>query len=415
MLYSQFLINTKKSVSQEIECKSHELALRASLVTPLAAGLYSFLPLGQKVLQKIEILVRNEMNAIGCLEVSLPIVQPLELWARSGRIDTYGQEMLRFKNRELREFCFGPTHEEVISDVVSGVLESYKQLPFTLYQISRKFRDEKRPRHGLLRCRDFLMKDAYSFDQEANALQERYEIVRKAYQRIFSTLSLRYVIVNADPGEIGGSGSEEFLAYGSNGEDKFFIDSNERAIKVEYAEQKGISPGTYQTHLGVEIGHIFQLGQTYAEKMGISFLDNEGKKKHPYMGCYGIGISRLVSTIIDQHHDEDGIVWPKSIAPFQLIIIPIKNSDAIEKAAFDLYQKCQDAQIEVLLDDRRCSPGVKFKDANLIGIPLRVIIRESTIDDEKMEIERRDTFDKKVITLANVVPVCQRFYINDSF
>ncbi len=401
MYYSRSLIVTRKNVGAEIESISHALSLKAGLVHQLGSGLYDFLPLGLKILKNIECMVREEMEHIGALEVSFPVVQPLELWKESGRYDTYGDEMLRFKNREGREMCFGPTHEEVVSQCVRDLLDSYKQLPFTLYQVGRKYRDEKRPRHGLIRCREFVMKDAYSFDKDEQGMIESYNKFRIAYKNIFSRMGLRFVSVEANPGEIGGSGSEEFLAYSDSGEDKFFIDNNGKAVKFE----EGIADNEH-VHKGIEIGHIFQLGQTYSKKMHVTFSDEMGKQECPYMGCYGIGISRLIPTLIEQHHDEYGINWPNAIAPYQIIVIPIQNSPKIYEAAGKIHEELQKNNFQVLFDDRDCTAGVKFKDANLIGIPLKIIVGPSGLEKGIIEIEIRKSQEKIFCRQDEIMKTC---------
>jgi prolyl-tRNA synthetase len=404
------LIVTKKSVSSEVEAKSHELALRAGLVNQLGSGLYSFLPLGDRVVKNIEQVVREEIDAIGGLEVSMPIVQPVELWKESGRLDTYGSEMLRFLNREKKEFCFGPTFEEVISQIARELLDSHKQLPFILYQIGRKFRDEKRPRYGLLRCKEFLMKDAYSFDLDVASMQSTYEKFKQAYNRIFTRLNLKYVVVKADPGEIGGSGSEEFLACSKYGEDKFMHDQEGNAIKIESFENL---PSGAEGQVGVEIGHIFQLSQVYSKKMKTTFLNKEGQKEFPYMGCYGIGVSRLVSTILDQHHDSEGIIWPKEVAPFDVMIVPVQSTNKVVAAANDIYNTFKANGLKVLIDDRECSAGIKFKDANLLGIPIKAIISEANLDQNIIEFENRRTNEKNKGNILDALRICREIYEND--
>lgn len=410
MKHSNAFITTRKSVGSEVEAISHELALRAGLINQLGSGLYSFLPLGQRILRKIEQVVRDEIEDIGALEVSLPIVQPVELWRESGRLDTYGAEMLRFKNRDGKEFCFGPTHEEVISQVARDYIESYKQLPFILYQVGRKFRDEKRPRYGLLRCKEFLMKDAYSFDKDVPSMQGTYQRFRQAYINIFDRLNLNYVIASADPGEIGGSGSEEFLAYSHNGEDKFYLDKEGRALKLE--SLTSVAPEG-EAFTGLEIGHIFQLGQAYSKKMGVSFVSSNGEREHVYMGCYGIGVSRILASIIDQHHDKDGIIWPKSIAPYEVIILPLQQQPAVMETAAQLQQQLKQVGISTIMDDRDCNAGVKFKDANLIGIPLKIVISEKNLKQNQVELENRRTNEKIMGELSGALGLTQKILQND--
>lgn len=411
MKLSNAFINTRKSVGAEVEAISHELALRAGLINQLGSGLYSILPLGLRVIKKIEQVIREEIEKVGGLEVSLPIVQPVELWRESGRLDTYGAEMLRFANRDGREFCFGPTHEEVISQLAREHIESYKQLPFTLYQIGRKFRDEKRPRYGLLRCREFVMKDAYSFDKDEAGMKHSYQLFRSAYINIFNRLNLNYVIAQADPGEIGGSGSEEFLAYSNNGEDKFYINQNQQAIKLESLSSP--PPAGEQAHTGLEIGHIFQLGQTYSKKMDVSFIGANSERQYAYMGCYGIGVSRILASIIDQHHDQDGIIWPKEVAPYHVIIIALQQSQAINETAVKIQEQLGRLGIVSIIDDRDCNAGVKFKDANLIGVPLKLILSNKNLEKNQVEFEIRRNNHKIMCDIADAVTLCEKIIKND--
>jgi prolyl-tRNA synthetase len=396
MRYTQFFINTQKEKSQNIEASSHDLALRANLVHQVAAGLYDFLPLGQRVINKIENTVREEMNTAGAMEISMPIIQPAELWAESGRLDIYGKEMFRLKNREEREFCLGPTHEELVCHLVRSYLRSYKQLPFNLYQIGRKFRDEKRPRHGLLRAREFLMKDAYSFDADDTGLEKSYELMRQAYLRLFYRVNLDVVSVSADPGEMRGSGSEEFLAPAEFGEDLFLVVDG-KAKKVESKETDT------DVHRGIEVGHIFKLGNTYSKSMNVKFTDSGGLERYALMGCYGLGISRLVSAIIEQHHDNRGIIWPRSVAPFEVVIIPVGKDSKVLQKSESIYDSMQKHGIDVLLDDRDVMVGTKFNDADLIGIPFKFILGPKSLSSNQAEYEYRSNKVKSYCRLDSVI------------
>ncbi|GAB3321269.1 proline--tRNA ligase [Haliea atlantica] len=549
MRTSQYLLSTQKETPADAEVISHQLMLRAGLIRKLAAGLYTWLPLGLRVLRKVERVVREEMDASGAIEVSMPVVQPAELWQESGRWEQYGPELLRIQDRHQRDFCLGPTHEEVITDLVRNEVRSYKQLPVNLYQIQTKVRDEIRPRFGIMRGREFLMKDAYSFHLDQASLEETYQVMHQAYSKIFTRLGLEFRPVIADNGSIGGSGSHEFHVLAGSGEDAIaFSDSSDYAANVEMAEalppagerpapgetlaeiptpgirtiealaaQLGVpasrtlktlivageepdslvalvlrgdhqlnsvkaeklpgvanplrmaseeevraacgagfgslgpvglslpviadrsaalladfscganrddmhltgvnwerdcplpqvedirevvegdpSPdgqGTLLIRRGIEVGHIFQLGRKYSEAMQASVLDEQGKSVLMTMGCYGIGVSRIVAAAIEQNHDDNGIIWPDAMAPFQLAIVPINmnKSPAVAECAESLYRKLTAAGVEVLLDDRNERPGVKFADMELIGIPHRLVIGERTLADGKLEYKgRRD-------------------------
>ena len=549
MRTSQYLLTTQKETPADAEVISHQLMLRAGLIRKLAAGLYTWLPLGLRVLRRVERVVREEMDASGAIEVSMPVVQPAELWQESGRWEQYGPELLRIKDRHQRDFCLGPTHEEVITDLVRNEVKSYKQLPLNLYQIQTKVRDEIRPRFGIMRGREFLMKDAYSFHLDQASLEQTYQVMHRTYSNIFTRLGLEFRPVIADNGSIGGSGSHEFHVLAGSGEDAIaFSDSSDYAANVEMAEalppqgerpaptreiSEVATPGvksieelaaflnipaatTVKTlvvageedgslvalvlrgdhqlngvkaeklagvasplrlaseeevravlgagfgsigpvglelplivdrsaaHLadfvcganrdevhysganwerdcplqrvedirevvegdaspdgqgsllirrGIEVGHIFQLGRKYSEAMQATVLDEQGKSVLMTMGCYGIGVSRIVAAAIEQNHDDNGIIWPEAMAPFQLAIVPINmhKSPAVADCAESLYRKLGAAGIDVLLDDRNERPGVKFADMELIGIPHRLVIGERTLAEGKLEYKgRRD-------------------------
>lgn len=547
MRTSQFLIATQKETPADAEVISHQLMLRAGLVRKLAAGLYTWLPLGLRVLRKVEAIVREEMEASGAQEVSMPVVQPAELWQESGRWEQYGPELLRIQDRHQRDFCLGPTHEEVITSLVRDEIKSYKQLPLNLYQIQTKVRDEIRPRFGIMRSREFLMKDAYSFHANQASLEDTYQVMFNAYSTIFTRLGLKFRPVIADTGSIGGNASHEFHVLASSGEDAIaFSDSSDYAANVEMAEaiapatgrkapaaqlQKVATPGvrtieeladflsiatahTVKTlivageeegtlaalvlrgdhqlntikaekvpgvaaplqmaseeqvraacnagfgslgpveldipvivdhsaaqlsdfacganedeqHLtgvnwvrdcplgqvadlrdvvagdpspdgtgqlqiarGIEVGHIFQLGTKYSEAMNAKVLNENGKNITVSMGCYGIGVSRIVAAAIEQNHDESGIIWPDAMAPFQLAIVPLNmhKSEVVAHCAEELYRQLRAAGVEVLLDDRNERPGVKFADMELTGIPHRIVIGDRALADGNIEYKSR--------------------------
>ncbi|MDX1489680.1 MAG: proline--tRNA ligase [Pseudohongiellaceae bacterium] len=570
MRASQYLIATVKETPADAEVISHQLMLRAGLIRKLAAGLYTWLPAGLKVLQKVQGIVREEMNRSGAMEVSMPVVQSADLWHESGRWDKMGDELLRFVDRHDRDFCLGPTHEEVITDLIRNELASYRQLPANFYQIQTKFRDERRPRFGVMRAREFLMKDAYSFHVDQESLQQTYDVMHKTYCRIFERLGLEFRPVIADSGNIGGSMSHEFHVLADSGEDEivFSSDSNyaaniematgsladadytcdetpkekssvvdtpeartieevsallklepRRLVKtliamaektdanpaglialvirgdqdinevkvskldgvlspVQFADDEqiqktigclpgslgpvglniptivdesaaslrnfvcgankegqhlvdanwdkdcrfdsiadirkvkegDISPdgkGSLSIKRGIEVGHIFQLGTKYSEAMKASVLDENGKSVTMTMGCYGIGVSRIVAACIEQRHDENGIIWPDNIAPFQLAIIPLNahKSDAVRELADSLYQQLSDLGFEVLLDDRdkKTSPGVKFADMELMGIPHRIVISDRGIDQGEIEYKSRSASDKEMVAADSIL------------
>ena len=545
MRFSEFGLTTLKEVPAEAEIVSHKLMLRAGLIRRLASGLFTWMPLGLRVLRKVEAVVREEMNRAGALELLMPAVQPAELWQKTGRWDQYGPLLLRMHDRHQREFCFGPTHEEVITDVATKELRSYKQLPVNFYQVQTKFRDEIRPRFGVMRSREFIMKDAYSFDIDPDGLEVSYQKMHAAYTAIFERLGLEFRVVWADSGEIGGSKSQEFHVIADSGEDAIaYCDSGDFASNIETAptfppegerpaatqplekiatpglktiadlcELLGIEPsqtiktlivegddgpvalvlrgdhelnavkaqklpgvasplvmaddktiraatgsapgslgpvgmelpvfvdhavanmadfscganeidqhytgvnfgrdlpvpetvdirnvvegdpapdgkGELSIARGIEVGHIFQLGTKYSEAMGATVQDQDGKDRVLEMGCYGIGITRIVGAAIEQNHDDNGIIWPAPLAPFDVVLVPINmhRSETVREAAESLYAELGAAGLEVLFDDRDVRPGVKFADAELIGIPHRLVVSERGLEAGELEYRHR--------------------------
>ena len=561
MRSSNFLIATQKETPADAEVISHQLMLRAGLIRKLASGLYTWLPLGLRVLRKVEAVVRDEMDKSGAQEISMPVIQPAELWQESGRWEQYGPELLRIQDRHGRDFCLGPTHEEVVTELVRNEIKSYKQLPINLYQIQTKVRDEIRPRFGIMRSREFLMKDAYSFHADQASLEETYAVMHRAYSNIFTRLNLEFRPVIADTGSIGGSASHEFHVLADSGEDDIaFSDSGSYAANVEMAEAlapaagrpqpaadlaevatpgvksieelaaflkidpassaktllvageeegqlvalvlrgdhqlnpikaekiEGIaaplrlaseeearttcgagfgslgpvgleipvivdrsaacladfscganrddahftgvnwerdvplgrvedlrrveegdpSPdgtGRLQIKRGIEVGHIFQLGTKYSEAMGARVLDETGRNITMIMGCYGIGVSRIVAAAIEQNHDERGIVWPASMAPFQLAIIPLnmQKSPEVASCAEELYAALLAAGVDVLMDDRNERPGVKFADMELVGIPHRIVIGDRALADGKIEYKGRRDSESLLVERADIL------------
>ncbi|MGR9107035.1 MAG: proline--tRNA ligase [Gammaproteobacteria bacterium] len=549
-----FPLNTLKETPADAEIASHRLMLRAGLIRKLAAGLYTWLPLGTRVLHKVEAIIREEMNRAGALEVLMPAVQPAELWQESGRWDHYGPELARLTDRHDREFCLGPTHEEIITDLARNEIKSYKQLPVNYYQIQTKFRDEIRPRFGIMRAREFIMKDAYSFHMDQESLDETYRVMHGAYCRIFSRLGLEYRAVLADSGAIGGNLSHEFHVLAESGEDAIaFSSDSDYAANVELAEAVAIgtraapqlpmsrvdtpgqhsieevsaflgvrpeqclktllvksdegsiialllrgdhelnpiklgkiegiafpmefasdeeirsaagcsagslgpvgleipiiadrsaltlsdfvcganrdgqhftgvnwerdlplptrvedirrvqdgdpSPdgsGTLKIARGIEVGHIFQLGRKYSEAMHAVVLDEDGHSRILTMGCYGIGVTRVIAAAIEQNHDEQGIIWPEAIAPFQVALLPMNlhKSERLKAAAEKLYEDLVAAGIDVLFDDRKVRPGFMFADMELIGIPHRVVLSDRGLDTGTVEYKgRRDSANQEV-------------------
>ncbi|MCP4700837.1 MAG: proline--tRNA ligase [Gammaproteobacteria bacterium] len=555
MRASKLLLPTLKEVPADAEIISHQLMLRAGMIRKLAAGLYTWLPLGLRVLRKIERIVREEMDRAGAQELLMPAVQPAELWEESTRWAAYGPELLRFRDRHQREFCIGPTHEEIITDLIRKEIRSYKQLPSNFYQIQTKFRDEIRPRFGIMRAREFIMKDAYSFHIDQASLEETYQVMFEAYTRIFRRMGLKFRAVQADTGSIGGSGSHEFHVLADSGEDAIvYNDSGSYAANIELAEafsageraksassgrpavvdtpdqhsieevstflqvkpqqcvktllvhgsQEDIvalvlrgdhslnelkaakhpsvatpltfaspeqiqetancaagsigpvglaasvivdraaallvdficganrdgqhltgvnwgrdlpepavadlrnveagdpSPngdGTLEIARGIEVGHIFQLGDKYSKAMHATVLNESGKAITMIMGCYGIGVSRIAAAAIEQNHDKRGILWPDSIAPFQLVLLPMNmhKSQRLREAVEKLYTELSAAGIEVLLDDRKERPGVMFANAELIGIPHRLVLSERGLDEDKTEYKGRRDQDARFV------------------
>lgn len=555
MRLTHYLMPTLKETPADAEIISHQLMLRSGMIRKVAAGIYTYMPLGLRSVRKVEQIVREEMDRAGCLELLMPMVIPAELWEESGRWEQYGRELLRLKDRKDAQFCLGPTHEEVITDVVRNTVKSYRQLPLNLYQIQGKFRDEIRPRFGLMRGREFIMKDAYSFDLDSSAADGAYEKMYTAYQNIFRRCGLNFRAVEADTGNIGGSSSHEFMVLADSGEDAIVsCDTCDYAANVEKAqlrvlegqrpepaqeleavntpEQKsvaevaqflGIEPkqmlktlllesdsgeqvavllrgdrelneiklcrklgcnevklvddatvenltgaprgfagpvglklriladnevalmadavagankadthyrgvnygrdfevdefadlrqaeagdgcprcnGTLQSWRGIEVGHVFKLGTKYSEALGATVLNAEGKEEPLVMGCYGIGIGRSVAAAIEQNHDKNGIIFPMPIAPFQVLITLLNpKDDEVSKAGEELYAYLQDNGIEVLLDDRDERPGSKFKDADLIGIPLRVTVGARGLKEDTFEVSWRKDGEKQMIPIA---------------
>jgi prolyl-tRNA synthetase len=544
MRASRFHLATLKETPVDAEIVSHQLMLRAGMIRRHAAGIYSWLPLGLRVLRKVEHIIREEMDRAGALELLMPSFQPAELWQESGRWDQFGPELLRLTDRHQRDACIGPTHEEIITDIFRREVNSYRQLPLNFYQIQTKFRDEIRPRFGVMRSREFIMKDAYSFDIDRDAMQRSYDIMDQAYINIFDRFGLEYRAVNADSGAIGGSTSQEFHVLADSGEDAIaFADEGEmqsvdtpgmysiedlvsglkigaqqclktlivegenddlvalvlrgdhelNALKAERLEgidsplrlaqrEKinqllgndigsigpiGLGIKTFVDHSaaaindfvcganqddrhfinanwgrdcdepvvadirnvvdgdpspdakgrlkilrGIEVGHIFQLGQKYSESMQALVLGEQGKTVAPFMGCYGIGVTRVVAAAIEQNHDQRGIVWTDALAPFQLAICPINyhKSESVKLATDRLYQDCLARGLEVLLDDRALRPGVIFSDMELIGVPHRIVLSERGLSAQQFEYKGRSDDSAQELSLDQLASFLDKLY-----
>ncbi len=413
MKTSNLLLATQRENPSDAETISHKLMLKAGLIRQVASGVYNWLPLGVKVLRKVENIVRREMENSGAQEILMPMVQPGELWKETGRWQQYGQELLTFEDRHDREFCLGPTHEEVITDLCRNEIRSYKQLPVIFYQIQTKFRDEIRPRFGVMRSREFIMKDAYSFDLSEQQMDDSYQSMRDAYIRIFNSLGLDYRIVKADSGAIGGADSEEFHVLADSGEDLLaFSDKSDYAINAELliesksdqdpgsleGQDSPDGKGKLKLKRGIEVGHIFKLGRKYSESMKLT-IQSENGNIHPEMGCYGIGISRIVAAAIEQSHDDKGIIWSKEISPYTTALVEInpKGEENLKNLCTQIYTSLKERGHEVLWDDRDQSAGVKFSDMELIGIPQMIIIGEKSFRENKVEFKMRG--ENKIVSL----------------
>ncbi len=391
MFYSKSFINTLREEPKIAECKSHRLLLKANFLYMVSSGIYSYLPLGWRVLDKINKIIRKEMNLAGAQELFMSALQPIDIWKKTGRDKDLEEVMFRFKDRKSRELCLGPTHEEEITEIVKRYTKSYKQLPFILYQIQTKFRDEPRPRFGLMRSAEFIMKDAYSFDLNEEGLEANYQKMHKAYRNIFNQLRLNYLISEADPGPMGGSASHEFMVPAEIGEDLLYF-----CLKCnKYFKSKGkceICQKELEEKKMVEIGHIFKLGTKYSKAQRALVLDQDGKQQPLTMGCYGIGVSRILSALAENSSDSKGLIWPKTIAPFDITLL-VLNQSQIEEAR-KIEALLEEQGLSVLIDDRSEPAGVKFNDAYLIGNPYIMIIGKNYKKTGKVEIEKRKNGQK---------------------
>ena len=429
MRWSNYFLKTMKDTPKDAKVASHQLMLRAGMIRQMSAGLYTWLPLGLRVLKKIEQIVREEQDAAGFHEVLMPTIQSADLWLESGRYDAYGPEMLRIKDRHEADLLYGPTNEEVITDIFRREVQSYKDLPLNLYHIQWKFRDEVRPRFGLMRGREFLMKDGYSFDIDGESAAAMYRRVMLSYLRTFKRLGVTAIPMAADTGPIGGDLSHEFLIQADTGESDIFFDRKITELDVfegtsdpdaAFDALTGLYARTDETHdeglwdavedkvtsKGIEVGHIFNFGTKYSLPMGANVQNAEGEQVPVHMGSYGIGVSRIAAAVIEASHDGNGIIWPKEVAPFDIGLISMKPGDAEVAAAVDkLEAELEAAGFSVLTDDRDAGPGAKFADMDLIGLPTQIVIGPRGLKSGQVEIKDRATGDKKDVNLDQVLAV----------
>ncbi len=422
MKYSNFFLPTLKDAPSDAEIVSHKLMIRSGMIKQSSAGIYSWLPLGLLVLKKIEQIVREEQNNAGAIELLMPTIQSSDLWIKSGRYDDYGKEMLRITDRGGREMLYGPTNEELITDIFQSHINSYKDLPKNLYHIQWKFRDEVRPRFGVMRGREFLMKDNYSFDLNEEDAKKSYDTMFKAYIKTFIRMGLTPISLRAETGPIGGNLSHEFQILAKTGESTLYYDK-----KLESLNPENIDPNELQSFYaavddqhnekecpikkenlkiskGIEVGHIFYFGTKYSEKLNAYIQDKKGNNTPVHMGSYGIGVSRLVGAIIEAYHDDKGIKWPLSVAPFKIAIINLMPSDQdCATKSMEYYEYFMKRRIEVLLDDRICSIGKKLSDNELIGIPLQIIIGKRDIAAGVVEFKDRQNNNIQKIEIDKLI------------
>jgi len=435
MRLSRFFLPILRETPKEAEIVSHRLMLRAGMIRQESAGIYAWLPLGLKVLNKINAIIREEQNRAGAIELLMPVIQSADLWRESGRYDDYGKEMLRIKDRHERDMLFGPTNEEMITEIFRAYVRSYKDLPLNLYHIQWKFRDEVRPRFGVMRSREFLMKDAYSFDLDADGARHSYNKMFTAYLRTFARMGLKAIPMRADTGPIGGNLSHEFIILASTGESEVFchkdflelappaedVDFDSRAAMQgvfdtwtskyaatsemhDAAAYEAMPEGERVSARGIEVGHIFYFGTKYSEPMKAVVNGPDGKDVIVQMGSYGIGPSRLVAALIEANHDEAGIIWPDSVAPFDIGLANLKVGDAATDAACEkLYDVFTKAGRDVLYDDRDDRPGAKFATMDLIGLPVQIIVGPKALADGKVEVKYRRTGERELLSIDEAI------------
>lgn len=423
MRLSQYFLPLLKEDPKEAQIVSHKLMLRAGMIRQQAAGIYSWLPLGLTVLRNIERIVDEELQKVGCVPLLMPTLQPTDLWKESGRYEALGKEMLKFMDRGERELLYSPTNEEMIVDIFRGYVKSYKQMPLNLYQIQWKFRDEVRPRFGVMRGREFLMKDAYSFDVSVEDAHKEYAKMYDCYHAIFQRMGLTTVAVNADSGAIGGNLSHEFQVIAETGESQIYYDARFDDIRSGKLKMSGeemrnmyaaadeqhkpdtcpISGDQLKTARGIEVGHVFYLGNKYSKAMGVTVQGPEGEIT-PEMGCYGIGVSRLVGAIIEASHDANGIIWPESVAPFHVGLINLRSGDAAcDKASEDAYAQLEQAGFKTLYDDTDKRGGEKFAGMDLIGLPWQIVIGPKGVEKGVVEMKNRKSGEKSEVPFADAL------------
>ena len=433
MRLTNYFLPVLKESPNDAEIVSHQLMLRAGMISQSSSGIYSWLPLGLRVLKKIENIVRDEQDAAGVNEILMPTIQPADLWKESGRYEDYGKEMLRINDRQDREMLYGPTNEEQVTDIFRRSIKSYKELPQLLYHIQWKFRDELRPRFGVMRGREFLMKDAYSFDLDKQQSEISYNKFFVCYLKTFQRLELKAIPMTAETGPIGGDLSHEFIIISQTGESDIYFDSKlleqENELQsINYSEDLSGLVNSYKSlyavsddkfnqdnfdnnvlkenqtrSKGIEVGHIFSFGTKYSETMKANVLNNDGKQTTVFMGSYGIGISRLVGAIIESSNDDKGIIWPKSVSPYDIGLINLKQKDNdITAISNGVYEKLLSAGHDVLYDDKNDNPGVKFSRMDLIGLPFQVIVGNKSKNDSILEVKNRKTGDISEVSIENI-------------
>ena len=417
MRLSHYFLKPRKDAPSDASLISHKLMIKSSMIKQTTSGIYAWLPLGLKVLKKIEDIIRKFHNLYGCQELLMPTIQSSDIWKKSERYNDYGPEMLKFHDRNKKELLYGPTNEELITEIFKEYINSYKDLPKNLYQIQWKFRDEIRPRYGVMRCREFLMKDNYSFDISKNDAEKSYDNMFKCYLEIFNEIGINVIPVKADPGAMGGDLSHEFHLISKSGDTDIYYDKkigdinglNARnsfkllrnlysVTKDEYKKKQDLDASKLIKTKGIEIGHIFYFGTKYSDKLDAYVLNEKGQKINVEMGSYGIGISRLVAAIIESSHDEKGIIWPKNISPFNVGLINLNNKNKeLIRISDKLYDYLKKNNIDVLYDDTNERPGEKFANIDLIGVPSQIILGENSLKENSVEIKNRKT--KKIIKI----------------
>jgi len=404
MIYSKSFIRTLKELPRGVNSVNQALLERGSYISQVGSGIFAYLPLGLAVLRKVEGLVRGSLTQIGVQEVSLPLLHPAELWKKSGRFSEIGRELVKISTEKTDEFVLAMTHEEVITQIAKEKITTFQDMPLILGQISRKIRNELRPRGGLIRLKEFKMQDAYSFHSNEEQLDESFDHFLKSYRQIFQKINLDVILVKADPGIMGGSASSELMMISSAGEDLIYLCPKcQRAYNADSAPKDNTCPVDrlpLKEEKAIELAHVFKLGTKYSESLGLNFRDRDNQEKPVLMGCYGLGLDRLIAAVIESSHDDKGIIWPEAIAPFKAYLIDLEGSFGQE-----VYEKLEAAGIEVLFDDRKVSAGVKFADADLLGIPNRLVLSDKTIKDGKIEIKKRAEKESRLIGIDEVASV----------